>query len=1138
LLRVHLLHPLMNPIRRLARLLLFLTLSTLTHAAELPRVAVVPDSPEPSVAAFADFLSVSLASASSQYTLVERAELTRLASELEVQKLAADQRPAALAKLAKADGLIIVGVDKGDPDLPKLTLRLTSTNNGLVIRSLILGGKEDEYAKVAELAAGVLCFPCERLTNCDTKPPIVISLLGIRPAFEIDRTLETTLNLAVAQQLSAQSGIAVSERWKMNDLVFEHSLADEKSQPFATGTVLLDGSYTRKGDQLEFSLRLRKAEAETGKTLALQGPLNKPAELAQQIAKLVATESGQSGEAVAWNALEEGKKYSELGGWLHQRKQGKESAQAYESALALGFVDQNLPRERVRAYQGILDNDIDSIFFDRVWINQWLKLPAQEFRQKLMTAIRTTQVTIEALDSNWSGISPQDFDPSRSKNIITKSFDIDMKMLQCVCLRKAQIELATEARTLRALARELVAKSESVSENYAGELVQRFYMHDTPTEAAADLRRLLMPEKMTNEHWSRGYWLRCNFWKTYQFSNLLRFVDWDSTDNRKGDEAWRNFVHELQDSNSLQLRADGFALAFQTSKDLRDQETSLQSYCDLLEHNWDEFLTPNGQMILKSFCYYFNGSSDDASRKPYPAFNLRMTQIFTRIFESGKWAEPATLVMASWLTRDWAELASRGKPIVPEVTALALLNAAENYIKWAQTDPRWEQQYRSRDYGNVGKYLEALPESIILGYPNIKSHRIKERPVVAGAVDIRTWSPGFENASAKGIALSSFHWVTCGGSLLVVTGKDGIIDLNVRSMAVSRVIKFPLQDGEMVNCITSNKDTLMISMDDRLFITPLTGDGNSWKEIDIPGVKEKNELGWQIYGLGSDFFVGTKMRDNYGPVSDPKMLIGTVHEGRLDWQVSSNRRPALHPLDETLPRNTRIAYQNAAGKTMVLLEQRFERTTLTELETGREICDLLPSGMAQTRGELPIYWFGYKETIQLIAVLDPSKEQPRLLCKPTLPHLNFPETWNDVRPLYDNGRPEFLGTPVGVICHDGKIWLLKREADVVGQTEKNDPQAFRLVRMDLNGGEPVVIPLRYEVPESVRALWKVQPPENRCDLERPIIESHSLIATTIGFFFAPETDSHLTPNLFYITWDDINAWLAKNALEPAKPASP
>ncbi len=78
------------------------------------------------------------------------------------------------------------------------SLRLSSTNNGLVLRSLVLGGKEDECPKAAEVAAGVLRFPCERLTHRDARPPVIVFLLGIRPAFEIDSALETMLNLAVA----------------------------------------------------------------------------------------------------------------------------------------------------------------------------------------------------------------------------------------------------------------------------------------------------------------------------------------------------------------------------------------------------------------------------------------------------------------------------------------------------------------------------------------------------------------------------------------------------------------------------------------------------------------------------------------------------------------------------------------------------------------------------------------------------------------------------------------------------------------------------------------------------------------------------------------------------------------------------
>src|SRR5687768_228273 len=111
------------------------------HAADVPRVAVVPESADPMAESFGDLLTVSLGKASDRFELVERAALDKLAAEKEIQDLAVGQRPAAIAKLAKADGLIIVGTDRGDPKLPKFTLRLTSTNNGLVLRSLILGGK-------------------------------------------------------------------------------------------------------------------------------------------------------------------------------------------------------------------------------------------------------------------------------------------------------------------------------------------------------------------------------------------------------------------------------------------------------------------------------------------------------------------------------------------------------------------------------------------------------------------------------------------------------------------------------------------------------------------------------------------------------------------------------------------------------------------------------------------------------------------------------------------------------------------------------------------------------------------------------------------------------------------------------------
>jgi len=1118
-------------------ILLLLTLALTLHvgaAAGLPRVAVVPDSAEPSVAAFADFLAASLATASDNYALVERAEVTRLAAEAEIQKLAAVQRPAALAKLAQADGLIIVGADKGDPKLPKLTLRLTSTNNGLVLRSLILGSKEAEFPQAAELAAGVLRFPCERLTHGDAKPPIIISLLGIRPAFEIDRALETTLNLAIAQQLSAQSGIAVSERWKMNDLVFERSLTDEKPQAFATGTILLDGSYTRQGDELEVTLRLRKAAPDQGRNLQLKGPATKPTDLAQQIAKLVAVESGQNPDALpAWDAARESEQYAKLGWWLRERAQGEEAVRAYETAAALGVPNRSLYRDRVWAYQSILNpENIEFINDSPPWFNTWLRLPKHEFRNKLMIAIRMTQVTIEALDRNWDSLPEKGFDRDRRKLTLTQTFDIDMKVLQGICLRKEQLELATEARELRALARDLVARSERSVTGFAGDLVQRIYMHDTPADAAVDLRQLLMPKLLTDDDKSRGRWLRSNFWKTYQTANLWRFVDWSSTDNRQGDLAWKSFVSELINSNNLLCQADGLAFAFQTAHDDQEQGKLLEEYCNLLDRNWDQVLTPDGQRSFYSFVYYYYGN-----KKQYSGFDLRMTQLATRIFASGEWTQPATISLVNWLTMNWARMAQQGKPAVPEAAAGALLEATENYMIRAKADPRWRNQYQLHNSGQSERDLKKIPERIILAYPDLKSRRIIKQPMAAGSIDIREWHANLPGEADGSILMSCFYHLSHQDSMFVAAQDRGIIDLNLKTMAARRIMDFPLKGCPMIRGITSNNDSMMVNMNNRLFMTSLSSAGEPWTEVEFPDFRGDKDLNWCINGLGHGFLVGSSM--GFFDASPPRMLLGTASGRKLTWAVSSYRRPAVSPLDEEQPRSTRMAYQNEAGKTMVILEKKHGRCTLTELETGREICDLIPNGRAESRGEMPLYWHHYNEITQFLGVFDPDREQPRLILKATQAHLDgHPEFWNHVKPLYDNQRPELLGEPLGFACAGGRIWMLKRQLNILGVSDKNDPQAFRLVRLDKNGGEPVVIPLRYTLPESVRKLGTNRMPTGEGTLDRPMIDRRSLTANSKGLFFSPEMEGDLTPVLFYITWDDVNAWLAKNAPESATPASP
>ena len=1112
--------------------LLTLVSSILTRAADLPRVAVIPDSTEPSVAAFADFLSVSLASASNQYTLVERAELTRLASESGIQKLAADQRPAALAKLAKADGLIIVGADMGDPKLPKLTLRLTSPNNGLVLRSLILGGKQDEYPKAAELAAGVLRFPCERLTHGDAKPPIIVSLLGIRPAFEIDRALETTLNLAVAQQLSAQSGIAVSERWKMNDLVFERSLADEKPQSFATGTVLLDGSYTRKGDQLEFSLRLRKAESEAAKTLTLQGPANKPIELAQQIAKLIATEAGLSGEVVAWNVLEEGEQYADLGSWLLDRQLYDDAARACESAVALGFDGKEVLWARSAAYQGYFTSWHGYTVID-TGVFGMDALSVADFKWRVNLAIRKSQCLIEWMNAKWKGGRT---DP---KFNVTLHLIGNLRVLEAICVRGEQLALATEALTLRALTREIVERGEArVGSHFTDENVRRVYMFDTPEAAVQDLRRLLGRRNFSTTSPELAF--RYSLWTTAKERGPWRLVDWTETDNQKGSARWKGFIDELQGSKLVLNRIDGLSIAFQESQSDAERARLLDGYCCLVESDPAFFASQEGQMWLGII------GNNWIKKAPSlrPRVEERFARIWLRIFKDAEWVESDLITDVAASIRHWdGNFGTPGCTQVPESLALELMDTVEAYSARVKQDPRWLKQYR--EY--IREWLLDIPGDIVSAYPDLKKSRIKPSEAVDGGVAIRAWKPRLPGARPDARMKGDFL-ATRGDSVFIPSAGHGVIELNTRTMKISRVIAFPIKDCNFIGGLATNEKSLLINANHRLFTYPLSGGDGAWKEIEIPGSGWDGNLTWHLEGWGEEFFVGSIMLvDSKSP---PRMLAGKIRDGILTWLVSSDRRPMVNPLDGLEPHDTHLAYPNTGGTTWVLIERFPGKSSMVELESGRELFPFVSMGQTQNRGEMPLLWKFDKDAIGMLVALDPARKDPRIVFKPLAGSgRDLPGKLKETPSVYDGAKPEFRGQSTAAIVYGGKLWILRRQPYVAGKSAENDPNDFRLLRLDLDGGEPVVIPLRYDVPASVRKPGM----GGATDLDRPVMNQGSLGATPKGLLFAvsgmgytngihfiqgiPRSGGEASA-LLYIGWDDINAWLAKNTPQSVKTTSP
>jgi hypothetical protein len=977
------------------------------------------------------------------------------------------------------------------------------------------------------------------------KPPVIVSLLGIRPAFEIDRALETTLNLAVAQQLSAQSGIAVSERWKMNDLVFERSLADDKPQSFATGTALLDGSYTRKG--INWTLKLRDSESDTGRTLLVSGSVSKPNELTKRLTGEVVRALGV--RALAWDPSEEGEQYADLGWWLFRRKLPEESAQAFETAVALGYQEKFTLRNRLLAYGSMLVPDLDLPIHDTK-VDGLDQLSKAKFKHLMAAMIRATQCALEAHEGNWGGISLKEYDRADRATNLTYQLKYNMRVLRAVCLRNEQLELATEARALRAASRQLVEVGGDLQENFAGGLVSRTYMHDSPEQAANDLRRLLDPELLHDNHWCRAKSLRDGFWATFHDTNLWRFVDWTATDNHRGEEVWRRFTAELGTSGLLIAQADSLALSFQSTTDEGKQNRILMDYCALLESRFDEVVKPEGQRV---FCAFRDYPYRKAARKMNTAYETRMAGIMTRLFQSGEWMGTDAILATSIATKAWCREMRKGQTVVAEADATDLLDAVESYIEWAKNDPRWKSDYQNPNHENLDQWISKISDDIITGYPTLAKARIKRRQPIHGAVPIKMWTPEAPGHPDSRSRLVGETMIASGSSLFVPRANEGILELDVDAMRVTRLIPFPSKGSNYIECLACNRNSLMITSNSRMFRRLRSGNGSSWIELKPPGENGGVQLSWMIRGFDDDFFVGS--RNATFETTSPRMLAGLVRDaGDVQWLAVSNRRPALNPIDKLDPRGAMIAYRNTAGKTMVLLGNSRNRSPLVELETGRETAALSSGVIDQMRGEMPVCWVGKNDMdgggIHYLVVFDPSREQPRLIFKAAGWGRNLPEMWKDVSPLHDVAKPGFQGQFIAAIVHEGFLWLLKREAEAPVEFEKNDPQGFRLVRVGLDGGRAITIPLSYQVSDSIRRLFKNGGSSEEHSLERPVINIRSLTATPRALFFAPSgyNDARWTgdrlqaggyaPALLYITWDDIHAWLAKNAPEAPKTASP
>lgn len=695
--------PSFHLLRALLAMCLVFGISVPCAMADAPsRLAIVVASGDARLAAFGDLLTAELSKDADRIALVERAEIQRLAQEAQIQQLQNAERPLALARLAKADELVFVGMDGSDPKQPKLMVRMTSCSSGLIHRSLVLGGKEEYLPAAAGLAATSLRFAV-RGQDPNRKPPVVVSLLGLRSAFMPTRHLEASLNSAIAHQLLSLPRVVVAERWKLDDVVFERSLGAIAIPDLSTASVLVDGSFESKGERLVVRLRIRNSGTDEGKITELNGDIHNPATVVQEIFNVISRHIGTGDAPATFASTEEARHFAALGEWLIARRMGIEAAQAYESAVALGDLRPVTLVGRLKAYAAI----VQPMHFPPLSSRQsflgflGLKdLDADGFHVAIESAVRLSGYVRDLAGANWEALDHSRYDLNARCFLLERVVALNLEVLVAMRKRNDHLKYGEEARFLRELTRSFIGIGQAMQGNqFALNHDQCGHLYDTPEDAVAAYRVLLADDSLSEK--SPARWFRLALWLNSRKSDQPRpVIDWTNPGNERAEQAWMRFADELRASTSLLKKADGLAIKFQMARDKEEKVPLLNDYCTLLEQRMEELAAPKGQLTLLAFGSQWVPTGGDLRND----FDERYTRILATMFERSAWADDSLISTTADFLLYWKKTSDQPRTPISGTMAERLLSAIEGHVLKARKNPQWSSK-REVAMQDLGKQI-------------------------------------------------------------------------------------------------------------------------------------------------------------------------------------------------------------------------------------------------------------------------------------------------------------------------------------------------------------------------------------------------------------------------------------------------
>jgi hypothetical protein len=573
----------------------------------------------------------------------------------------------------------------------EVSSRLVAVQPGVVLREVALPNNPDPTAQAQALASEFAPY-WPKLLAIHTGKITALSLLGLR--FEVDapaqRDLERQFNILLASRLSAEPDTLVLERWRLNDALFEKSLAGQQTSPFWTGSSLIDGRLRWVKGDVAVNLRLRSPQgAESELT-----DQDTPDHLADLIGRLAEKIRQRPTATSTWKPVDEAHHYADLAVWCLNNRLYEEGVQAVESARALGDNSRATQALQVKAYAMLAYPDDLQVLQTASDNYRLFQIDPNSFPQRVAAATRTAQAAREYLKTNGSFSSLQ-WSLEDPIDLTVPALNTCLRILDAAYDNHFQANNADETAGLRHETRDLIADlgakllPQPPSMQRGAFLNYRaFYValwNDTPAATLACYREMLKGGEIDGA-WVRGEIFRGSCLREpfldadglpphaspFQMGTPW-LVAWDGRSPQEVKAIWQDFIHELASSTDLLSQCDALKFEVCSNQGDMNQRAVFPRVVAFFQQHPDVLSGPQKEEFAAGMSAVMNKSGQPNNPQPRRDFAQ---------FDIGLLKKHALLPEA-WIDEMVPLVYGQGS----DEAAPLLLAALDDYGTWYKTQP-------------------------------------------------------------------------------------------------------------------------------------------------------------------------------------------------------------------------------------------------------------------------------------------------------------------------------------------------------------------------------------------------------------------------------------------------------------------